>query len=200
MGTVDFTLALQPHLPPLPLSSKRQGRTNRHGACRCHQPWARGFFGWVCTRLHYRCPHRGVTRLPHVPRPLLPMEIEPLHPLGVQEGLIRGWCWQEWAVQGIPLSGGSQLSPVPWSPSVHGLGTQCHRAAVPGPAACASACAAFPWGRRLGKLLGEWHSWEISIRVLALQGVLGSRPGSGGVWVPSSGLGALRAFATLSQE
>lgn len=29
-------------------------------------------FGWVCTRPHYRCPRRGVTRLPHVPAPRSP--------------------------------------------------------------------------------------------------------------------------------
>lgn len=35
--------------------------------------------------------------------PCLPMQIEPLHALGVQEGLIKGWCWQEWLCRGSQL-------------------------------------------------------------------------------------------------
>lgn len=82
-------------------------------------------FGRGCTRLHYHCPQRGVTRLPHVPAPQSP----PAHadratpsPWGAG-GAGKGLVVAGMGYAGNPTVRGISAFPCPWSLSVRGLGT-----------------------------------------------------------------------------
>ncbi|XP_053823014.1 uncharacterized protein LOC128801252 [Vidua chalybeata] len=170
---------LYPGAAALPLPSERRGRTDRQtravtvplGPPPPPPVGQRRVFGRVCSRLHYRCHPSGVSPACPVspqPGPRLALPIEPLGPLGVQEGVIKGWCWQGWAVQGVPLAGGSQLSPA--APQFHSAAGQPSLELLPVP---------------LPPFLGEGDletCWGISVGALALPGAVGwlSKPGGEG--------------------